>query len=136
MAYERDKALAALAAFQKFTGLKDDPWEKAASVGEGTLRRFRNGRTNSLQTATYDKLAAGASQLKGQQFTAAHIRGEIALPLAGDDVPDIDLAAGFAEASTPFAGGPALSRLAGIVERLERVADRIESAEAKRKRED
>jgi phage repressor protein C with HTH and peptisase S24 domain len=80
MAYDREKAVAALAAFQQFTGLKDDPWEKASDVGERTLDRFRKGKTRTLRIDTYDKLAAGATKLKGVNFQAAHILGEAPLP--------------------------------------------------------
>lgn len=79
MAYEKEKAVAALSAFQDFTGLKDDPWEKASDVGEGTLRRFRTGPTRSLRSETYEKLATGATKLTGQNFTAAQLRGDAPL---------------------------------------------------------
>ena len=79
MAYDSRRARAALAAFQVATGLQDFPWEKASSVGEGTLRRFRSGSSRSMGPITYDKLAAGASGLLGRPVTSAELRGEISL---------------------------------------------------------
>lgn len=81
MSYDRRSALAALENFQRVTKLKDYPWEMASKVGAGTLRRFRNGKTHSLNSETYDKLAAGASKLRGVEHTAAEIRGEIPIRL-------------------------------------------------------
>ncbi len=81
MSYDRRSALAALDNFQRITRLKDYPWELASKVGGGTLRRFRNGKTHSLNSETYDKLAAGASKLRGVEHTAAEIRGEIPIRL-------------------------------------------------------
>lgn len=80
MGYSKKDALAALAAFQKANSLKDFPWEKASKVGEGTLRRFRDGPNRSMSTETYEKLAAGATLLLGRDVTAAEIRGEIEPP--------------------------------------------------------
>ena len=79
MTYDPDRARAALAAFQTANRLQDFPWETASGVGEGTLRRFRNGDSKSLGAPTYSKLAVGASGLLGRPVTVAELRGEIAL---------------------------------------------------------
>ena len=79
MTYDSRTARAALMAFQTSTGLQDFPWEKAAGVGEGTLRQFRNGKSRSLSAATYAKLAAAASEILGATITSAQLRGEASL---------------------------------------------------------
>lgn len=95
MAYDKRKALAALAAFQTSTGLKDFPWEKASGVGEGTLRKFRTGSARSMSDETYEKLAAGASDLLDRKIAPARLRPgaatDVELPIrsyvgAGDEV--------------------------------------------------
>ena len=95
MAYDKRKATAALAAFQQSTGLKDFPWERASSVGEGTLRKFRSGSARSMSDETYEKLAAGASDLLGRKIAPARLRPgpvtDVELPIrsyvgAGDEV--------------------------------------------------
>lgn len=79
MVYDRAKFVSALAAFQEFTGLKDDPWEKASGVGERTLSRFREGKTQTLRITTLEKLAEGAAKLTGKTLRAGHIFGDLPL---------------------------------------------------------
>lgn len=79
MTYDARTARAALMAFQTSTGLQDFPWEKAAGVGEGTLRQFRTGKSRSMSAATYAKLAAAASEILGAAISSAQLRGEAAL---------------------------------------------------------
>lgn len=95
MAYDKAAALKALARFQRDTGLKDRPWEEAAGLGEGTLRKFRSGPNRSMSTETYEKLASGAAKLLGRRVQAGEIRGEIDTPImvplrsyvgAGDEI--------------------------------------------------
>jgi hypothetical protein len=74
MSYDPRRAIAALAAFQRSTGLRDFPWEKASGVGEGTLRRFRRKDNRSMSHETYERLATGASALLGRMVTAAEFR--------------------------------------------------------------
>ena len=74
MSYDARRALAALAAFQQSTGLRDFPWEKASGVGEGTLRRFRRKDNRSMSHETYERLATGASKLLGRRVSAAEFR--------------------------------------------------------------
>ena len=74
MAFDRDKALAALAAFQQSTGLRDFPWEEASGVGSGTLRKFRNTEGRSLNSSTYAKLAEGASRRLNRQVSARELQ--------------------------------------------------------------
>ena len=103
MAYDKRKATAALAAFQQSTGLKDFPWERASGVGEGTLRKFRSGSARSMSDETYERLAAGASDLLGRKIAPARLRpgpvADVELPIrsyvgAGDEVVVVVLAAG------------------------------------------
>lgn len=47
-------------------GLKATPWEKAAEVGEGTLRKFLDGETDTMQERTYAKLASKAATIIGK----------------------------------------------------------------------
>lgn len=95
MAYDKKHAVTALARFQRDTGLKDKPWETESKVGEGTLRKFRDGPNRSMSTETYEKLAAGATALLGRKVLAGEIRGELDVPImvplrsyvgAGDEV--------------------------------------------------
>ncbi len=95
MAYDKSAAVTALARFQRDTGLKDRPWEIAAGLGGGTLRKFRTGPNRSMSNETYEKLAGGAAKLLGRPVAAAEIRGEADVPIlvplrsfvgAGDEV--------------------------------------------------
>lgn len=95
MAYDKRQVLAALARFQRDTGLKDSPWEEASGLGEGTLRKFRTGPNRSMSTETYEKLAAGATKKLGRKVVAGELRGELQVPIqvpvrsfvgAGDEV--------------------------------------------------
>ncbi len=51
-------------------------WEAAAGLGEGTLRRFLKGKTDSLNASTYAKLASAASRLLKRIVTVNEIYGE------------------------------------------------------------
>jgi phage repressor protein C with HTH and peptisase S24 domain len=95
MAYDKAAAVKALARFQRDTGLRDRPWETESGVGEGTLRKFRDGPNRSMSNETYEKLAAGATRKLGRPVLAAEIRGEADVPVqvplrsyvgAGDEV--------------------------------------------------
>lgn len=77
MAYNPDRARAALAAFQAATGLRDFPWEKQSGVAERLLHKFRTGQNASLSLGTYAKLARGASDLLGRPVSESELRGEI-----------------------------------------------------------
>lgn len=103
MAYDKRKAVAALAAFQESTGLKDHPWEVASKVGEGTLRKFRDGAGRSMSGETYEKLAAGATKKLGRDFTAAHIRGEVPMDIM---LPVASFVSAGDEAAFPVDGDP------------------------------
>jgi phage repressor protein C with HTH and peptisase S24 domain len=76
MSYDEKRVRAALAAFQKSSGLRDYPWETASGVGPGTLRSFRSGRNRAMSNATYEKLASGATALLNRDVTAAELRAD------------------------------------------------------------
>ncbi len=63
MAFDPEQRRAALRDFMLRTGLKPTPWEKAAELGEGTLRKFLDGTSDTLTDRSYSKLASGASKL-------------------------------------------------------------------------
>jgi hypothetical protein len=115
MSYNPQRALAALAAFQQSTGLRDFPWEKASGVGEGTLRRFRNKDNRSMSHETYERLAGGATQLLGRPVSAAEFRDfdvsppvPISLRLGeGAVLFALDKPSGFAASPPDFTGDSA-----------------------------
>lgn len=76
MAYDKTRALAALADFQRSNDLKDARWERASGVGGGTLRKFRDTPGRSLNSSTYAKLASGASTLLNRPVTMSEFSGE------------------------------------------------------------
>lgn len=76
MPYDQRQAVSALATFQEVSGLRDYPWEIASGVGEGTIRRFKNGKARSLTWETYEKLADGASSLLNRKVEARELLGD------------------------------------------------------------
>ena len=76
MAYDKTRALVALAAFQEVNSLRDAPWERAAGVGGGTLRKFRELPERSMTMATYAKLAEGASRLLKRPVSTTEFSGD------------------------------------------------------------
>lgn len=61
-----DKRRDAIRHFMTVRDLKIKPWTKTAMVGEGALRNFLNGRTESLTHSTLEKLAFAANATIGE----------------------------------------------------------------------
>ncbi len=80
MAYDAKQRRLALEDFILDTKLKENPWEKASEIGEGTIRAFLKGRTKTLTDGSYVKLAAGASKLLGYHVSPSMLRGEEDVP--------------------------------------------------------
>jgi len=70
MNFDPEQRRRALQAFMDRERIKVSPWEKAADLGGGTLRKFLDGTTDTLTDRTYAKLAAGAAALKGRPIRA------------------------------------------------------------------
>jgi phage repressor protein C with HTH and peptisase S24 domain len=83
MSRPADKRREAIRRFMAAHGLKIKPWAKQSNVGEGSLRNFLNGRTESLTHSTLEKLAFAANA------TIAEMIGE----MAGSPRPGKDLIA-------------------------------------------
>lgn len=66
MDFDPEQRRAALKGFMSRATLKASPWEAESGLGEGTLRKFLDGKTDTLTDRTYAKLAAGASRLTGK----------------------------------------------------------------------
>ncbi len=63
MAFDPEQRRAALRGFMEREKIKPTPWEQAAQLGEGTLRKFLDGTSDTLTDRSYSKLAAGAALL-------------------------------------------------------------------------
>lgn len=66
-------------ALQDFLGkheeLNPNRWEKRAGLGEGTLRKFLDGKTKTLTGQTYDKLRDAASDILGRSVGLYELQG-------------------------------------------------------------
>lgn len=108
MSYDVAKRRAALAAFFQSTGLKEYPIERAAGIGQGTIRAFRIGRSASMTDESWTRIAVAATEKLGRLVTAAELQGEAksaTVPItsrvgAGEQVFPIDgdLPLGYVEA--------------------------------------
>lgn len=87
MTYDPEVRRTVLRDFMKVNGLREQPWEIAAGVGQGTIRAFLKGRTKSLTDKTYEKLAQGASKVLGAKVFARELRGEVLAPDLSITVP-------------------------------------------------
>lgn len=65
-----------LQAFIDRNKLKVQTWTNASGLSEAGLRAFLAGRADSMSDRTYEKLAAGATQLLQQPISAAALRGD------------------------------------------------------------
>ena len=74
--YNADARRQTLQAFIARNSLKVQTWTKASGLSEAGLRAFLAGRADSMSDRTYEKLAAGASQLLGRPVEARELRGE------------------------------------------------------------
>jgi phage repressor protein C with HTH and peptisase S24 domain len=70
----------ALKKFIRIEKLKVSPWEKEADIGDGALRKFLAGNSNSLSDKTYQALAMAASHRLGRPVPLTELRGEITEP--------------------------------------------------------
>lgn len=95
MSYDPRRLRQGLAQFLKDNGLKELPLEEEAGVGAGTIRAFKNGRTQSMTAETWDRLAGAASRKLKRTVSTGEIRGEVTavieVPLtsylgAGDEI--------------------------------------------------
>lgn len=76
MAFDPDQRRTALRAFlAKHEELNANRWEKQASLGEGTLRKFLAGATKTLTDETYTKLQDAASSLLGRSVGLYELQG-------------------------------------------------------------
>lgn len=83
MSKAADKRREAIRHFMAAHDLRIKPWAKIANVGEGSLRNFLNGRTESLTHSTLEKLALAVNA------TVSELIGE----MAGSPRPGKDLIA-------------------------------------------
>jgi hypothetical protein len=69
----------------KHDKLNPNRWEKQAGLGEGTLRKYLDGKTETLTGKTYDKLAAAASELLERSVKLYELQGGdgVVVPLPG-----------------------------------------------------
>ena len=72
----------ALTAFMERENLKPAPWEKAAQIGDGTVRKFLAGQSGTLTDRTYQRLADAAASILGRAVVAAELQGAAAAPAA------------------------------------------------------
>jgi len=70
----------ALAAFAKKGGFKVGRWEKAAGVGDGTLRKFLDGVANTITDRTIHRLADGAAKILRRPVSASELLGDANQP--------------------------------------------------------
>lgn len=76
MAFDSEQRRAALRSFlAEHKELNPGRWEPAAGLGEGTLRKFLKGKTNTLTDQTYEKLADAASSALGRLVKVAELQG-------------------------------------------------------------
>jgi hypothetical protein len=76
MAVTSDHRRTALQDFlNKHEKLNPNRWEKQANLGEGTLRKFLEGKTDTLTGKTYDKLRIAASDLLGRSVGLYELQG-------------------------------------------------------------
>lgn len=77
MQFDAKQRRAALRSFMGRTGLTVvSRWEKKADLGDGTLRKFLDGKSNTLTDKTYQALASAAAELLEEQITVADLQGE------------------------------------------------------------
>lgn len=55
--------------------LKPAPWEKAAALGDGTVRKFLAGQSSTLTDRTYQRLADAAAQMLGRDIDLSELQG-------------------------------------------------------------
>lgn len=75
MAFDAEQRRAALQKFMDREKLKIAPWEGAAKLGEGTLRKFMGGETKTLTDRSYEKLADGATELLDRTVNLYELQG-------------------------------------------------------------
>lgn len=72
-----DHRRAALQTFLKnHKELNANRWERQAELGEGTLRKYLDGKTGTLTGKTYDKLTAAASEILDRPVALGELQGE------------------------------------------------------------
>jgi hypothetical protein len=74
MAFDADQRRAALRLFMANENVKIGPWEQEARLGDGTLRKFMNGTTNTLTDQTYSRLADAASRMRGRSIDVQELQ--------------------------------------------------------------
>lgn len=76
MAFDPEQRRAALRSFlAEHKNLNPGLWETVAELGEGTLRKFLKGKTNTLTDKTYDKLADAASHILKRSVLSHELQG-------------------------------------------------------------
>lgn len=92
MDFDPDQRRRALQHFMGATGLKVAPWEEAAELGEGTLRKFLAAKgSNTLTDRTYSLLASGASKLLGRAIIPSELQEIRQLPVIGEQSTDLNV---------------------------------------------
>ena len=74
MTYDPEPKRTAIRAFMARNIIAVAPWEKAAGLGSGTLRKFLDGPSKTITDETLAKLAVGASALLKRAVTEAEFR--------------------------------------------------------------
>jgi hypothetical protein len=76
MAFDPEQRRSALRSFLKdHEKLNPGLWETTAGLGEGTLRKFLKGRTETLTDKTYERLADAASHVIGRSVLPQELQG-------------------------------------------------------------
>lgn len=86
MAVDTDHRRSAMRAFlQNHKTLNANLWERRAELGEGTLRKYLEGKTKTLTGQTYDKLKEAASDLLGRKVQLYELDGGdgVIVPILG-----------------------------------------------------
>lgn len=93
MEFDPEQRRRAITAFMNKVGIKVRPWETASGMSGGTLRKFMNGQSESMNERTMVRLAVGATKLVGRDVDPNEFREESPVSNARIDssVPHLDV---------------------------------------------